>query len=150
MANNFQAPALVVPLAADAAGVVEWAAGHGVSVFFENGDVTARTALEALKGAKVGPVLAFNPAAFARMGERSFLGVYSRSGIKRFIGMLILSDATFGGAYTLPGRGNGEVKELLSILRCGSFDGRVVLAAGPGGPAFRDLVEGFWTLMETM
>jgi hypothetical protein len=64
--------------------------------------------------------------------------------------MLYLADATFAGKYTQPARGNGEVKELLSVMRCRSFAGRVVIATGPGGPGFRELVEGFWAMMDGM
>jgi aminoglycoside 3-N-acetyltransferase len=139
----------VVPLPRDLAPFLAAAEQHGFEVLFENHVFPSRVCLQMLEGAEAKKALAFNPAAFVMLGQKPFLGVF-QSRIKHYIGMLYLNDATFAGDYTLPGRGNGEVKELLSILRCRSFSGRVVLATGPGGPCFRDLVEGFWALMEAL
>jgi aminoglycoside 3-N-acetyltransferase len=143
------APAAVVPLPPDPTPFVAAGERTGLEMLFENHVLPSRVCLELLQHAGAKQALVFNPASFALLGEKPFLGAF-QSRLKHHIGMLFLSDATFGGEYTLPGRGNGEVKELLSILRCRSFPGRVVLATGPGGPPFRDLVEAFWALMESL
>jgi len=148
--ETLKADGLILPLSEQASIWLDWARGHETQLFFDHGPMLSRTCTEILKAAQAGPVLAFNPASFSLLGEMSFLRVYSKTQIRKYVGMLHLSDATFGGKYTLPGRGNGEVKELLSILRCRSFSGPVVLGTGPGGPEFRDLVESFWKLLETM
>jgi aminoglycoside 3-N-acetyltransferase len=139
----------IVPLPPDPKPFLAAGEQNGIEVLFENHAFPSRVSLQTLEGAGAKEALAFNPSAFVLLGQKPFLGVF-QSRIKHHVGMLYLSDATFGGDYTLPGRGNGEVKELLSILRCRSFSGRVVLATGPGGPCFRDLVEGFWALMESL
>jgi aminoglycoside 3-N-acetyltransferase len=143
------ARAAVVPLPPDTTPFVAAGERNGVEMLFENHVLPSTACLELLQHAGAKQALAFNPASFALLGEKPFLGAF-QSRLKHHIGMLFLSDATFGGEYTLPGRGNGEVKELLSILRCRSFSGRVVLATGPGGPPFRDLVAAFWALMESL
>lgn len=147
IAALFRCKTLLMPMPGDPKGMLRKVAGK-MQLLFENTTQTSNVLAAQLKGA--GNVLAFNPAAFALVGENPFLRSYSRTDLRHHIGMLFLSDATFGGQFTLPGRGNGEVKEMVSILRCKSFAGRVVIATGPGGPCFRELVESFWKLLETM
>lgn len=139
----------VVPFPPDLAPFLAAAAGRGLQVIFENTSFPSGVCARLMREAGAGEALAFNPAAFALGGERPFLDIVNHGPFRRQIAMLLLTDATFGGEHTLPARGNGEVKEVLSVLRCRSFAGRVVVATGPGGPDFRRLVEGFWTLMET-
>ena len=80
--------------------------------------------------------LAMNPGNFAAVGELAFLGAYGK--VKRFIRYLAVTDATVSGGSCLPYGGNGEVKEIMSILRCASFDGWFSLGAAPGvGFGFR-------------
>ncbi|MFA5863061.1 MAG: AAC(3) family N-acetyltransferase [Phycisphaerae bacterium] len=149
-ARSLGAKALVMPLVGEPERLFELASASGMDLFFENTIQTSRMCLEQLKKVNKANVLAFNPSGFAIMGEKPFLDTYSQSAVRHRIGILYFVDATFGGNYTLPGEGNGEVKEMLSILRCRSFAGRVVLGTGPGGPEFRELVRGFWSLLETM
>ncbi len=139
----------VVPMPPDLTPFLGAAERSGIGIAFENHAFPSPVCLRLLQAPPARKAFAFNPAAFALLGEQPFLDVY-RSRLKNHIGMLYLSDATFGGEYTLPGRGNGEVRELLSILRCRSFSGRVVLATGPGGPGFREIAEAFWALMESL
>lgn len=149
-AGLFGAAGLILPLVGETVKFVDHLRRDRVRVFFENGPLPPRTCLELLTKAGAAQSFAFNPAAFALLGEKPFLGAFNKTGLRKHIGLLFLTDATFGGQFTLPGRGNAEVKELLSILRCRSFRGRVVLATGPSGPPFRELVEAFWTLLESM
>jgi len=55
-----------------------------------------------------------------------------------------------GPTYTLPGQGSGEVKELISIFSCRSFDGFMVLKMGErrGAEAFKQQAEAFRRLLE--
>jgi len=97
------------------------------------------------------PALAFNPAEFARMGEKPFLSVYYRGLLRRSTQRLYVADALFTGEPALPGRGNAEVKEILSALRCRSFGGYVTLrCAEKGAEGFRDTAAAFWKLLESM
>lgn len=94
--------------------------------------------------------LAFNPANFVRVGEKPFLGIPSH--IRKMTGLLYINDATFSGCPQLPGRGNAEIKELISILRCRSFNGYFSLkpGLGAGKEKFHQAADCFWQLLETM
>ncbi len=95
--------------------------------------------------------LAFNPAHFARMNERPFLGIKPR--IRKLAAQLYLCDALFDNDLCQPvGFGNGEVKELVSILRCRSFSGYFTLKIGfgRGEVNFVKALRAFWDLLETM
>lgn len=97
------------------------------------------------------PPLAFSPARFAGAGEHPFLRVFYRGPIRRHTAYVYVDDALASGTPTLPGRGNGEVKEILSILRCRSFNGVLsVRTHTPGVAAFREAMGAFWRLLDTM
>lgn len=99
------------------------------------------------------PSFCFNPAEFAAVGENPFLNSYR---VGRFIRKTIQLDITDGkwdGTPALPGFGNGEVKELLSIFRCRNFSGYLVLGGGMRGGcglSFSDFVAAFKDLLERM
>jgi aminoglycoside 3-N-acetyltransferase len=150
LAESVGTKAVVAPFPPDPAAFLKAGKAAGVDVYFENAGFSSSVCMRLLEAAGAGPAAAFNPAAFAIGGEKPFLGVVNHTAFRRYIGMLYLADATFAGKYTQPARGNGEVKELLSVMRCRSFAGRVVIATGPGGPGFRELVEGFWAMMDGM
>lgn len=128
----------------------EIAAG-GVTVYIQNTWPTSEfyrglyaTNAEALP-------LAFSPARFAGAGEHPFLQVFYRGALRRNTAYLYVDDALHDGTPVLPGRGNAEVKEIISILRCRSFSG--VLALRPpalGVEAFRQTAGAFRRLLETM
>ncbi len=141
-----QAPAIVVPLAAHTAELGQQAAAGGLALYLENRGETAEATLERLGSPAAR--LAFSPAQFAAAGEKPFLRVYSKTAVKRHVGQLYLEDGTFAGASTALMKGNGEVKELLSILRCASFSGPVTLR-NPGGIPFAEAMQAFWGLMDT-
>jgi len=94
--------------------------------------------------------LAFNPANFARNGEKPFLGIPSR--IRKLSALLYLNDGLFSGSYQLPGYGNAEIKELISILRCRSFGGIFSFkpCLGGGKENFQRSAAAFWHLLDTM
>lgn len=137
--------------------LAEQAAAAGVTLLLENhpaalwrsrdlcGTVLAEVAHPALK-------LAFNPAHFAHAGEHPFLSTWNRGKLKRHTIQLMLADGCGRSgwpAYTEPGRGQGEVKELVSILRCRSFSGLLTLSASPE-VAFPEAAAAFWRLLDTM
>lgn len=148
------------PPGTDAQGTAELSAqvtAAGLTPVVENSPGTAwdtREACERLRVAAPELRLAFNPAHFARVGERPFLGAYYRGKLKRALAQLVISDGFRPGGepYTLPGCGQGEIKELVSILRCRSFPGTFLLKVGPevGKDAFVRHCAAFWRLMDTL
>jgi len=94
--------------------------------------------------------LAFNPANFARGGEKPFLGISSH--IRKMAGQVYINDALFSGSPQLPGQGNAEIKELISILRCRSFDSFFCLkpGLGAGKENFNRAAECFWQMLAEM
>jgi hypothetical protein len=85
-----------------------------------------------------GAGLTFSGCHFARCGEKPFL-TSLRNRLKRFIDQLDVEDCTWDGTAVPLARGNGEIAELVSILRCSGFGGHMVL--GAGNRAAGDLVE---------
>ena len=94
--------------------------------------------------------LAFNPANFAAAGEKPFLGIHPR--IRKFSRLFYVNDGLFSGATKLPGCGNAEIKELISILRCRSFSVYLSLKPGLTGVKenFHKAADTFWRLLENM
>ncbi len=94
--------------------------------------------------------LAFNPANFAAAGEKPFLGIPPRT--RKLSGLFYVNDGLFSGEPQLPGHGNAEIKELISILRCRSFNGYLSIKPGPAGgkERFNKAADAFWRLLDTM
>lgn len=95
--------------------------------------------------------LAFNPAQFAAAGEKPFLQVFYKGSLRRITVQFYVDDATSAGLPTLPGCGNGEIKEIISMLRCRSYTGNIVLRNHlPGVSGFRRSAAAFWNLLDNM
>jgi len=101
--------------------------------------------------------LAFNPGHFAQVGEKPFLQTYYKCSYKAKIGQFYVCDGCGQGAplfqpYALPGEGQGEVKEVLSMLRCRSFGGSVCLKVGwgRGEREMHEHARAFWRLMDNL
>ncbi|MDD3725871.1 MAG: AAC(3) family N-acetyltransferase [Candidatus Ratteibacteria bacterium] len=94
--------------------------------------------------------LAFNPAHFVLNGEKPFLDV--SPSIRKWIYVFYVDDALFTGSFDLPGYGNAEIKELISIMRCRSFDGFLSLKPGLTKTleTFYKSVRALQRLLETM
>ncbi len=119
---------VVMPVTAEMDRYINKAQENGVTVFFEN---YARS-IDNLSGLfikykELKPQLAFNPSHFVFIGEKLFSKVYSRTPLRKFIGRLYINDGLFKNEYTGLACGNAEIKELVSILRCRSFSGEMVL-----------------------
>ncbi len=121
---------LILPVGAVAAA--ECAVKAGIEVSFRNINHTALAASTAVNEfRKNNPCSAcFNPAAFVRAGEKPFLGSYRKGRFIKIIGQLDLVDSIWDGTPKNLARGNGEVKELMSILRCHNFSGFFSLGGG--------------------
>ena len=96
---------------------------------------------------ELGASLAFDPAEFAAVGQSPFLKVYYHGISKSLISQLYVKDGWFDGELAEPGFGNGEVKELISILRCRSFSGPMVI--WPRESIARSC-RAFWELLKAM
>jgi aminoglycoside 3-N-acetyltransferase len=95
-------------------------------------------------------MFAFNPANFAATGEKPFLD--TPSSLRRWIRVLYVNDALFSGDRRLPGYGNAEIKELISIMRCRSFNGFLSIKPGMDRTTdtFHKAVRALQRLLETM
>lgn len=94
----------------------------------------------------------FNPRHFAHAGENPFLRAWSRGRLKRDTAQFMVADGCRRPGWpaeTVPGRGQGEVKEIISAMRCRSFGGLMTIAAG-NGFSFTEAAEAFWRLLDTM
>ncbi|MGM0493782.1 MAG: AAC(3) family N-acetyltransferase [Armatimonadota bacterium] len=135
------------------------AAGNDLTVVFENtpgsawdtGAACDRLLKALARECNLG--FAFNPAHFANVGERPFLGTWRSTKLKRHTRIIYATDGCFPGRpqYTLPLQGNGEVKEVISIFRARSFNGCVTLKMGDrhGTDHFRRQAAAFRKLLET-
>ena len=120
-------------------------------VLVEN-DGAAPAAYEAIFAQmSVTPGLAFNPAAFAAAGAKPFLDVFYRGSLRKHTKHFYIDDGTFDGRRVVPGQGNGEIKEIISMLRCRSFGGTMTLRSHAGGVGgFREAAAGFWRIMDNI
>ena len=146
---------LIVPLfGAAETGFIAAAKKAGIACLVVNHHTGAARAAEAYNDLGFAePSFCFNPAEFAAAGENPFLTSYRVGRFIRKTAQLDVSDGLWDGSPALPGRGNGEVKELISIFRCRNFDGFLVLGGGMNGGSglkFADHVAAFTRLLDRM
>ena len=125
---------LILPAGAVAAA--EYAVKNGLAVSFRNINHTALALASAVNEFKKENECSacFNPAAFVKAGEHPFLYSYRAGRFIKSIGQLDVVDALWDGSSTLLAYGNGEIKELISILRCHNYSGYLCLGGGTGYP----------------
>ena len=93
----------------------------------------------------------FNPANFVLAGEMPFLQSYRLGRFIKTIQQLDMVDQTWSGVTTRLAGGNGEVKEMISILRCHNFDGFMTLGGGGIYPGtLVEAVDNFTQLLDNM
>lgn len=132
LAGETRVQRVVAPLCQQALGFSAAAKDAGVRISFFNGDLDSESCSQVLlslrdQGLPAG--FTFNGANFARCGEMPFLFSYKKK-LRRFVDQLDLEDGTYDGRPQCLARGNAEVKEMISILRCASFAGHLTLTAG--------------------
>ncbi len=146
-------PRVLFPLTTEAPRLTRAAAEAGVTISFYNthlGSANVYESMSELTQQGLQANLTFSPAGFARAGEKPFLTSYSTK-LKRFTDQLYVEDCTFDGTPTPLAKGNAEIKELVSILRCSSFNGFLVLGAGNRFTGtLADATAQFLDLLETM
>lgn len=126
---------VVLPLAELAEDALAAARDQGVVLSFFNtmfDSEQTSAMLLCLKGKGWNPGFTFSATGFARLGERPFVGSYKKK-LRRFVDQLDVEDCLFDGTPQPIAHGNAEIKELISILRCASFGGWLVLGAGNRG-----------------
>lgn len=150
------AKSLQVPLVLPAAGADDFAAAGrlvaaGATVFIENRGLPAADYAALYQAGGALPGFAFNPGQFVAAGQKPFLQVFTRSVPRRQTAHVYLDDATVDGQPALPGLGNGEVKEIVSMLRCRSYAGALTLRVHARGvAAFRQAAAAFMGLLDAM
>ncbi|MFH1970288.1 MAG: AAC(3) family N-acetyltransferase [Verrucomicrobiota bacterium] len=126
---------VVLPFSERAEEALAAARDQGIALSFFNtmfdSEQTSAMLLR-LKDKGWNPGFTFSATGFARLGEKPFSGSYKKK-LRRFVDQLDVEDCLFDGTPQPLAHGNAEIKELISILRCASFDGWLVLGAGNRG-----------------
>jgi aminoglycoside 3-N-acetyltransferase len=95
--------------------------------------------------------MVFNPANFVAAGENPFLFSFKRGRFIRTAVQLDLVDQTWECVPAQLARGNAEVKELISIMRCYNFSGFMTLGGGAAYPGnLEEAVRNFTHLLDNM
>ena len=98
-----------------------------------------------------GILFVFNGANFARAGEGPFGYSYRVGRFIKTIGQLDVADCTWDGTETELAGGNAQVKEMISILRCGNFSGYFCLGGGSAYPGdLAEAADNFRLLLKNM
>jgi sugar phosphate isomerase/epimerase len=117
---------IILPLSCRAEDIASQAKAKELeTVFFNVNHTGAETA--AIVKKLPAPGLVFSPAGFAACGEMPFLRSFQANKFRKFINQLDIEDGLWDGTPTPLAEGNAEIKELMSILRCASFKGYMVL-----------------------
>jgi aminoglycoside 3-N-acetyltransferase len=146
-------PRVILPISEAAPAYAALAAEKGRAVSFFNAALdglhASRILLE-IQNRKLAAGFTFNAANFARAGERPFSYSFKQK-LRRFVDQLDLEDCTCDGAQQILAHGHAEVKEMVSIMRCASFSGAIVLGYGNRLVGnLRDVVARFEVLLEAM
>ena len=144
---------IVLPLSPMTGDVAQIASERGLRLSVFNtilGSVDTSRILMGLRTAGAEFGFTFSAASFARAGEKPFLSSYKKK-LRGFVDQLDLEDCCFDGTPQPLAEGNAEIKEMVSILRCASFGGTMVLTTG-NWPAtdLHETVARFETLLESM
>ena len=144
---------VIMPLAGSAKAVkVLKKAGLTVSLYniAQSAKSVAQEFADLLKK-EPGTLFTFNPPNFARVGEMPFLFSYRVGRFIKTIGQLDIADCTWDGMETELAGGNAEIKELVSILRCGNFSGYCCLGGGAYYPAdLNEAADHFRVMLKNM
>ena len=145
---------LILPLN-DSYSAAKAAAEAGLSVAYFNTNQGAERAAAKLNrhrtAADTEYGMVMNPANFVLAGEMPFLQSWK---LGRFIKTAVQLDAvdqTWAGEAARLACGNAEIKELISILRCGNFAGFITLGGGAAYPGtLEEAVSDFTSLLDNM
>jgi len=136
---------IIAPLAPDAAD--KMSPPKNLSLLLENVSHLSSEISEIMRPTSGSSIrLALNPYNLARIKEKPFLEALTKGRIKKYIHQLYINDGTYQGDRTELAEGNAEIKELISIMRCSSFDGYFVIESAPKG--FQYTLRRFWDLID--
>ena len=144
---------VIMPLAgaADAVAVLKKA---GLEISLANTAETARAVardFSAMLKKNSSMLFTFSAVNFARAGEHPFLYSYRVGRFIKTIGQLDIADCIWDGTETEFAGGNAEIKELISILRCGNFPGYFCLGGGAVYPGdLTEAADNFRLLLKNM
>ena len=144
---------VIIPLAGSAK-TAEILKKSGLTVVLYNVAQSAKSAAQEFAGVlkkDTESVFCFNAANFAKAGEHPFLYSYSAGRFIKTTGQLDIADSTWDGTGTGLARGNAEIKELISIMRCRNFSGYFCLGGGASYPGTLEMAaEEFRQLLKNM
>lgn len=144
---------LIVPVLGldDSREAMQLVRGTPAQVLVMNNGAPSSFYEELCKSPDDAPGLAFNPSRFAAASEKPFLQIFYRGKLRKQTKHFYIEDGDWDGNWTPAGCGNGEVKEIVSMLRCRSYDGVMTLRSPLGGvDNFRQAAAAFWKLLDTM
>ena len=141
---------MTATIAAESAGVLLLIENHADALWRDT--ISCDRVLTSVSSPAV--AFSFNPAHFAHVGEHPFLATYKRARAKRYTEQLMLIDGCTPPwpGYTLLAQGQGEVRELMSILRCRSFAGHFTICLKDlrGAESFACQAAEFWRSLDLM
>jgi len=145
--NEAKTSALILPSTTEAS-MIKKLDSNKYRIFLENITATSNqmnSICQKLPNIKV----AFNPLNFVQVGECPFVFTYSRTALRKRLGLLFINDGLATGQRTFLEEGLAEIKELISILRCKSFSGLFVLQA-ENHNTFRQTAEKFMSILKEL
>lgn len=95
----------------------------------------------------------YNPAGMVHTSGNPFYNGLYQGRLRRFVRHVDLRDEVARDGQSIrPGQGNGELREIISSLRCRTFDGFFCLWPLPqaGVEGFLAAAQGFWEIMDTI
>ena len=145
---------IILPLN-DSFSAAQAAANAGLDVAYSNTNQSSVQSAAKLNRHRTTAVrnygMVFNPANFVLAGENPFLMSFKRGRFIRTAVQLDLVDQTWDGVPTALAKGNAEIKELISIMRCYNFDGFMTLGGGAAYPGtLEEAVSNFTNLLDNM
>lgn len=140
---------VVLPLLSGRLSEVLEAIDQGFTVLLRNGAVTGERAGEILSEYRDEVQISFDPIGFLLAGEYPFRRSVKMPARLR-IGQVCVCDATWGGEARPLCRGNAEIKEIVSSLRCRTYEGDMLLSwpIDQPAPEFREYVKSFFDMLE--
>ena len=148
LASEANTDTIIVPSTTDISKIKN--VKRRVKILFENTHIDSAAFVEQIKTLEKtlpSAKAAFNPLAFVEAGENPFLKSYYKTGIKSKIGALYINDGFAIGQRSSLEEGLSEIKELISILLCRSFDGLFILQ-GHNCSDFANTVKKFTQILE--
>ena len=144
---------VIMPLCPTSADAVAAAPQNGIRLAFANHGQPGQLAARDFAAFSTNPTcgFCFSATAFVKAGEMPFLQSYRLGRFVKTIEQLDLADMTWTEEPARLARGNAEIKELISILRCHHFTGWFSLGGGARFPgSLKDAADDLLKLIDAM